>query len=451
MMMKIIKGSALKESFFNYKDTEEIPVINKILKDVRQNGDDAIKRYTLKFDGVRLSKMRVADSEIKDAYKKVDPKIVSALKYAAENIRKFARKQSAQFKDFEIETAPGVFAGQKVIPIERVGIYVPGGKFPLASTLLMCAIPANVASVPEIIVCSPPSYTGSIHPALARIPDGTSILGQSRRGKGWVHPAILIASDIAGVNEIYKVGGVQAIGAMAYGTRTIKRVDKIVGPGNKYVASAKKEVFGYVGIDFIAGPSEVIIIADETANPDYIAADLLAQSEHDRDALPILITTSAKLAERVNKAVGLQLQKLKTKDTAKVSISNNGRIIIVNNMDEAINITNKKAPEHLELQVKNPERYTARLRNYGSLFIGKYSPVVLGDYNSGLNHTLPTNTTARYTGGLGVKDFLKIQTTLRVTKDGLPAIGTKAKTIADAEGLDGHAKSIAVRCSGYKD
>lgn len=421
--MRIIKGSSLKESFFTYKDTEDIPVINKILKDVRQNGDNAIKRYTLKFDGVRLSKMRVADSEIKDAYKKVDPKIVSALRYAAENIKKFARKQSAQFKDFEIEIARGVFAGQKVIPIERVGIYVPGGKFPLASTLLMCAIPANVAAVPGIIVCSPPSYNGSIH------------------------PAILIASDIAGVNEIYKVGGVQAIAAMAYGTQTIKRVDKIVGPGNKYVASAKKEVFGYVGIDFIAGPSEVIIIADETANPDYIAADLLAQSEHDKDALPILITTSAKLAERVNRVVELQLQKLKTKDTAKVSISNNGRIIIVNNMAEAIDITNKKAPEHLELQVKNPERYTVRLRNYGSLFIGKYSPVVLGDYNSGLNHTLPTNTTARYTGGLGVKDFLKIQTTLRVTKDGLPAIGTTAMTIADAEGLDGHAKSIAVRMS----
>ncbi len=424
--MKIIKGSALKENYFAYKDSEESPIISKILKDVRKNGDSAIKQYTLKFDGVRLSKMRVTAAEIKGAYKKVNPKIITVLKQATANIRKFSEKQLTQFKEFEFEINPGVFAGQKIIPIERVGVYVPGGNFPLASTLLMCAIPADVAAVSEIMVCSPPSYKDSIH------------------------PAILVAADFAGVNEIYKVGGVQAIAAMAYGTKTIKKADKIVGPGNKYVALAKKEVFGTVGIDFIAGPSEIIIIADVTANPDYLAVDLLAQAEHDIDALPILITTSAELAQKVQKAIELQLKQLKTKNTAKTSINKNGLIIIVNNMDEAVNIANKKAPEHLELQIKNPERYITKLKNYGSLFMGEYSPVVLGDYSSGLNHTLPTNTTARYTGGLGVKDFLKLQTTLRVTKDGFPGIGAVAKIIAEAEGLDGHAKAITARMEAIK-
>lgn len=424
--MKIIKGSVLKKNYFAYKDSEEVSAISKILKDIRQNGDDAVTRYTLKFDGVRLTKMRVSATEIKNAHKKVAPKLVSALKYATENIKEFAEKQLSQFKEFDIEINPGVFAGQKVIPIERVGVYVPGGKFPLASTFLMCTIPAQVVAVPEIMVCSPPSYNGSIH------------------------PAILVAADIVGTTEIYKVGGVQAIAAMAYGTQTIRKVDKIVGPGNKYVALAKKEVFGPVGIDFIAGPSEIIIIADVTANPDYLAADLLAQAEHDVDALPILITTSAKLAQQVKKEVELQLGRLETKGTAKVSLNKNGLIIIVNNMNEAVNIANKKAPEHLELQVKKPERYVSKLKNYGSLFMGKYSPVVLGDYSSGLNHTLPTNTTARYTGGLGVKDFLKLQTTLRVQRKGLPAIGATAKTMAETEGLDGHAKSITIRIQDIK-
>lgn len=424
--MKVIKGTALEKDFFIYKDTADIVAIKKILNDVRQSGDDAVKRYTLKFDGVALTQMKVTASEIKDAYKKVAPKFISALKYAAKNIKEFAGKQLNQFKEFEFEITTGVFAGQKIIPIERVGVYVPGGKFPLASTLLMCAIPAQVAAVSEIMVCSPPSYNGSIH------------------------PAILVVANIIGIKEIYKVGGVQAIAIMAYGTPTIKKVDKIVGPGNKYVALSKKEVFGTVGIDFIAGPSEIIIIADGTANPDYLAADLLAQAEHDMDALPILITPSAKLAEKVKKVIELQLRKMKTKDTTKTAINKNGKIILVNNMNEAVNIVNKKAPEHLELQVKTPERYVTKLKNYGSLFIGEYSAVVLGDYSSGLNHTLPTNTTARYTDGLGVKDFLKLQTTLRVTKDGLPEIGTVAKIIAESEGLDGHAKAIAVRMQDIK-
>jgi histidinol dehydrogenase len=419
--MRIIKGNALKSDFFSYQDTGDIIAVRKIINEVRQNGDDALRRYTLRFDNVSLTQMRVTTSEIRTAYKKVRPEVISALKQTAKNIRTFARKQLSQFEDFEIEITPGVFAGQKIVPIKRVGVYVPGGKFPLASTLLMCAIPAEVASVSEIVVCSPPSYNGSIH------------------------PAILVASDIVGINEIYKIGGVQAIAAMAYGTETIKKVDKIVGPGNKYVTRAKKEVFGAVGVDFIAGPSEIIIIADGSANPDYISADLLAQAEHDIDAVAILITTSTKLAHKVKKAIEIQLKGLKTKGIASVSINKNGKIIIVDNSDEAIWIANKKAPEHLALQIKSPEYYMSKLKNYGSLFIGGYSSVVLGDYSSGLNHTLPTNTAARYTGGLGVKDFVKLQTTLRVKRNALSAIGRTAKTIAGIEGLDGHAKAIAVR------
>jgi len=432
--MRIIRGTDLEESFFTYKDAEEIAVVREILRDVRQNGDDAVKRYTLKYDGVALEEMRVSVSEVKDAYHRVDNKVISSIERAAENIKKFAEKQLVQFEDFEFEIVPGVFTGQKVMPIERVGIYVPGGRFPLVSTLLMCAIPAKVARVSDLAVCSPPSYNGSI-------PRGGISLGS-------IHPAILVAADIVGVNEIYKIGGVQAIGAMAYGTQTIKRVDKIVGPGNRYVALAKKEVFGAVGIDFIAGPTEIMIIADETANPEYLAADLLAQAEHDVEALPVLVTTSMELADKVKKALEFQLQELKTRNTARISIDNNGKIILVNDMDEAVNIANKKAPEHLELQVKNPERYIDKFKNYGSLFTGEYSAEVLGDYSSGLNHTLPTNTSARYTAGLSVRDFLKLQTTLGVTKEGLSVIGPVAKTLAETEGLDGHARSIAIRING---
>jgi len=419
--MKIIKGTGLEKGFFTYDEPEEISTVKQILHDVRQNGDDAVKRYTLKYDGITLRQIKVGLSEIRNAYHKVDNKTISSIKRAAENIKKFAEKQLTQFKDFELRIAPGVFAGQKVIPVERVGIYVPAGRFPLVSTLLMCAIPAKVAGVSKISVCSPPSYKGSIY------------------------PAILVASDIVGVREIYKLGGVAAIGAMAYGTQTVKKVDKIIGPGSKYVALAKKEVFGTVGIDLIAGPTEIMIIADNAANPEYLAADLLAQAEHDIDALPILITTSIEIAKRVKKAVELQLQRLETKNIAKFSISKNGRIILVNNMAEAVNIANKKAPEHLELQIKNPDRYVDKLKNYGSLFIGSYSAVVLGDYSSGLNHTLPTNTTARYTGGFSVKDLIKLQTTLRVTKKGLSVVGPIAKTLSETEGLNGHLKSITVR------
>jgi histidinol dehydrogenase len=285
----------------------------------------------------------------------------------------------------------------------------------------MCCIPARVAGVKEISVFSPPTYNGSIH------------------------PAILVAADICQVEEIYRIGGIQSIAAMAYGTETIKKVDKIVGPGNQFVAAAKKLVYGAVGIDFIAGPTELLIIADDSANPAFIAADLLGQAEHDINAIPILITNSPELAEQVNQQIEKQLLDLATADIASQSLKNNGVIVLVDSIEEAISIANKKAPEHLELQAKNAEVYVDRLKNYGSLFIGSFSAEALGDYSSGLNHTLPTNGCARYTGGLSVRDFLKFQTTLEVKEEGLSAIGKTAIEFGRLEGLEGHARSVEIR------
>jgi histidinol dehydrogenase len=419
--MKIIRYDELKEDFFEYKEIEEIESVREIISTVRRQGDQAIREYTSQFDGVKLEQFKIPISEIKPAYHQLHSEQVNSLEFAAENIRRFALKQKEQVIDFEYEIRPGVFTGQKVIPIERVGVYTPGGRYPLPSTVLMCCVPAQVAGVKEIVVCSPPTYNRSIH------------------------PAILVAADICGVADIYRIGGAQSIAAMAYGTETIKRVDKIVGPGNLYVTAAKKLVYGTVGIDFIAGPTELLVIADESANPVFIAADLIGQAEHDIHALPILITTSQDLANRVIQEIEQQPSHLKTADIAGQSLKNNGTIIIVDTLEEAFKIANKKAPEHLELQLNNPEQYLNRLCNYGSLFIGSYSAEALGDYSSGLNHTLPTNTCARYTGGLSVKDFLKFQTTLRVSEQGLSSIGSQAVRLGQMEGLQGHARSVGIR------
>lgn len=291
----------------------------------------------------------------------------------------------------------------------------------MLSTLLMGSIPARVAGVKEIAVCSPPTYRQS------------------------VHPGILAAADIAGVDHVYGIGGAQAIAALAFGTASVRRVDKIVGPGNKYVAQAKKEVFGIVGIDFMAGPTEVMIIADQRADPEVVAADLLAQAEHDVEAVPILVTPSRKLAHEVQQSVRRRLGTLSTKEVARAAIERNGVIVLVRDLDEAVGIANRKAPEHLELQVDDPSRLVSRLTHYGSLFVGEMAAEALGDYSSGINHTLPTNTAARYTGGLGVREFLKLQTSLSVTEEGLRVIGPLARTLAVAEGLHGHAESIEVR------
>jgi len=419
--VKVIKYNEITEDFFKYKEIEEATNVRKIINDVRKNGDRALKKYTKQFDKTEIDQIQISGIEIENAYKKASKEELTAIEKAALNIKQFALRQKEQFKNFEFEIKKGVFTGQTINPINRVGIYVPGGNFPLVSTLLMCAIPAQVAGVSEIAVTSPPTCEGSIH------------------------PLILSVAYLLKITEIYKLGGAQAIAALAYGTETIRCVDKIFGPGNKYVQFAKKEVFGNVGIDFIAGQTEIMIIADETAEPKIIASDLLSQAEHDIDAVPILATTSERLAKLVLNELEVRLETLKTKDIARQSLERKGLIILLNDIREGIELANKKGPEHLELQIREPENHINKLRNYGSLFIGKYSAEALGDYSSGLNHTLPTNTTSKYTGGLCVKDFLKLQTTLKVTKEGLDEIGPVAEKLAEIEGLYAHLESIRSR------
>jgi len=419
--LKVIKYNEITEDFFKYKEIEEVTNVRKIINDVRKNGDRALKKYTKQFDKTELDQIQISGIEIENAYKKASKEEITAIEKATENIKEFSKKQKEQFKNFEFEIKKGVFTGQIINPINRVGIYVPGGNFPLVSTLLMCAIPAQVAGVSEIAVTSPPTFEGSIH------------------------PLILSVAYVLKITEIYKLGGAQAIAALAYGTETVKNVDKIFGPGNKYVQFAKKEVFGNVGIDFIAGQTEIMIIADETAEAKIIASDLLSQAEHDIDAMPILATTSERLAKLVLNEIEVKLKSIRTNYIARKSLERNGLIILLNDIREGIELANKRGPEHLEVQTREPEKHTNKLHNYGSLFIGKYSAEVLGDYSSGLNHTLPTNTTSRYTGGLCVKDFLKLQTTLRVTKEGLEEIGPVAEKLAEIEGLHAHLESIRSR------
>ncbi len=419
--MKVIKYNEITEDFFKYKEIEEVTNVRKIINDVRKNGDRALKKYTKQFDKTELDQIQISGIEIENAYKKASKEEITAIEKATENIKEFSKKQKEQFKNFEFEIKKGVFTGQIINPINRVGIYIPGGNFPLVSTLLMCAIPAQVAGVSEIAVTSPPTFEGSIH------------------------PLILTVAYVLKITEIYKLGGAQAIAALAYGTETVKSVDKIFGPGNKYVQFAKKEVFGNVGIDFIAGQTEIMIIADETAEAKIIASDLLSQAEHDIDAMPILATTSERLAKLVLNEIEVKLKSISTKDIARQSLERNCLIILLNDIREGIELANKRGPEHLEVQTREPEKHTNKFHNYGSLFIGKYSAEALGDYSSGLNHTLPTNTTSRYTGGLCVKDFLKLQTTLRVTKEGLEEIGPVAEKLAEIEGLQAHLESIRSR------
>ena len=389
-------------------------VIQKIIKDVKENGDRAVKKYTKKFDKIELKNLRIDKKEIKRAYQKVNKETIKIIKTAAKNIENFTRRQLRNFKDFEY-SKNGITLGQKIIPIEKVGVYIPGGRYPLFSTALMCIIPAKVAGVKRIVVCSPK-----------------------------IKPITIAASDLAGADLVFNVGGAQAIVAMAYGTETIPKVDKIVGPGNIYVTEAKKEVFGECGIDFLAGPSEILIIADKFANSKFIAADLLAQAEHDINAKIFFITNSKSLIEEVNKELKNQIKKLKTKNIIKNSLKNE-KIILVKNLKEAIKIANEIAPEHLSLQIKNPQRYLNELKNYGSLFLGEYSAVAFGDYCSGTNHVLPTSKGARYTGGLSVKDFLKIQTYQYISKKGAKSLVKIAIKFASIEGLDAHKKSIEQR------
>ena len=412
--MKIIKAKDLRPENAAYEEIKEIEAVRGIIAEVRKNGDGAIRKYTKKFDGVDSGSFEITQKQIRQAYKRVDRKTIAALRKAAGNIRFFAKAQFRDIKNFTVENN-GVTLGQKIVPIGSAGCYVPGGRYPLPSTALMSVIPAKVAGVKQVIVCSPK-----------------------------IKPATIVAADIAGADRIFNVGGVQAIAAMAYGTRTIPKADKIVGPGNKFVTAAKKEVYGAVGIDFLAGPSEVLIIADGTGDAKMIAADLLAQAEHDTNARADLITTSGELAKNVNFELEKQLKELSTREVAAAALKN-GRIILVNNLGEAVKISNAKAPEHLELQVKSLYKIVDRLTSYGSLFIGKYSAEVFGDYCSGTNHTLPTNGAARYTGGLCVKDFVKVLTWQKITKKGSKDMIRIASRLAETEGLDAHKKAAECR------
>jgi len=421
--MEIIKSSQYETYRQRRKQSSaaDPAVVRNILAEVRADGDAAVKKYTLQFDGVTMDQFKIDKQTCTDALNAMGPEVRTALQEAASNLKQFALLQLEQMRDFRVELQPGVFTGQRIVPLKRVGVYVPGGNFPLVSSLLMGAVPARAAGVDEIVVCTPPGPNGQISPAIAA------------------------AAAVAGVDEVYAVGGIQAVGAMAYGTESIQAVDKITGPGNRYVAAAKKEVYGTVGIDFTAGPSEVMIIADAAADPAWIAADLLAQAEHDADAVSILVTPSIELARQVQLEIKKQLTQLSTKEIAGRSIRDNGCIVLTETVAEAVAFADGKAPEHLELQVAEPQDYVPLLRNYGSLFIGAYAAEVLGDYSSGLNHTLPTSGAARYTGGLSVRDFVKVLTTLETTAQGLKSIGKTAFVLAGIEGLHGHGEAVRRR------
>ncbi len=395
-------------------------IVKKIIEDVKKDGDKAVRKYTEVFDKIRLKDFRVSRKEIAMAYKIVDKETINMIKVAAKNIKEFAKAQFQNFKDFEY-AKNGITVGQKIVPIEKIGVYVPGGNYPLPSTALMCIIPAKVAGVKKIMVCSPK-----------------------------IRPATIVAADLAGADLIFDIGGIQAIAALAYGTKQVPRADKIVGPGNIYVTQAKKEVFGDVGIDLLAGPTEILVIADKYANPRFIAADLLAQAEHDINTKIFFVSDSKDLIKKVNNELKFQIEKLNTKGIVRKALKNK-KLIFIKNLKEAIKIANEIAPEHLSLQVKNPRGYLNQLKNYGSLFLGDYSPVVFGDYCSGTNHVLPTDKTSRFTGGLSVKDFIKIQTYQQITEKGAKKLAKIATKFALVEGLDAHKKSVEIRLKNEND
>jgi histidinol dehydrogenase len=401
--------------------TEEVAaVVKEVVERVRKQGDPAVIEYTEKFDRASLSlkDIRVSPEEMRDAYTKVDQKKVDALKLAAQNIRHFHEKQ--KISSWVSQEADGVILGQLARPIRSVGIYVPGGKACYPSSVLMNVIPAMVAGVEQLVMCSP-------------APGGN------------LNPYILVAADIAGVKEIYKIGGAQAIAAMAYGTATIPRVDKIVGPGNIYVATAKRYVFGQVDIDMIAGPSEILIIADETADAVFVASDLLSQAEHDELASSILITTSRGLAVKVDAEVERQLANLARKEIARKAIDRFGVIMLVESMKEAAEISNSIAPEHLELAVEKPFELLGLIKNAGAIFLGHFTPESVGDYVAGPNHVLPTGGTARFFSPLSTDSFMKKSSLIFYTKEGLDKVGEAVMQIADVEGLDAHGNTIKVR------
>lgn len=419
---KNILSDLLKRDPNQYGEYEA--TVKEIVENVRHNGDEALKEYTLQFDHTELDtrKMLVSDDEIAEAESLVDPELKQVMQKSLENIRNYHKKQ---LRTSWFDAQPnGTILGQKVTPLTRVGVYVPGGKAAYPSTVLMNIVPASVAGVPEIVMVTPPGKDGK------------------------VNPVTLTAAKMAGATKIYKVGGAQAIAALAFGTATVPKVDKIVGPGNIFVALAKKCVYGYVSIDSIAGPSEILVIADETANPRHIVADLLSQAEHDELASAILITTSKKLADEVNQYIEKMVPNLSRRAILEKSLENYGYILLAESLDEAIDVANEIASEHLEIVTANPFEVMTKIKNAGAIFLGSYSSEPLGDYFAGPNHVLPTNGTAKFFSPLGVDDYVKKSSIIYYSKEALEAVHEDIEKFAKAEGLTAHANSIHVRFDG---
>lgn len=424
-MIPILKVGQVPNSKIFARVTPEADVaaiVADIIADVKENGDTAVKAYCAKFDKAELTSLEVTPEEIQEAISQVEPEFLDILREAAENIRSFHSRQVRN--SFVIADKPGIVLGQKITPIEKVGVYVPGGTAAYPSTVLMDTIPAKIAGCPQLVMVTPPGRDGK------------------------VNPAILAAADLAGVNRIFKVGGAQAIAALAYGTESIPRVDKIVGPGNAFVAEAKKQVFGRVSIDMIAGPSEILVIADGKSNPVHVAADLLSQAEHDKLASAVLVTDSEKLAQAVQAELERQLPLLPRQEIARASIENNGKIIVAETLMAGIEIANEIAPEHLELQVDDPFSYLDAIQNAGSIFLGRSCPEALGDYFAGPNHTLPTSGTARFSNPLSVDDFVKKSQFSYYTPEALAKAADKIAAFAEKEGLRAHGRSVTIRKEG---
>ena len=420
-MIKIMKYGEVspKEIFARGTAATDVSgIVRDIIDNVKANGDKALYEYCEKFDKAKLSSLEVTNEEIDEAFSTVEPQFIEILRQAAENIRTFHKQQVRQ--SF-ILNGDGYVTGQKITPIEKVGLYVPGGTAAYPSTVLMDSIPAKIAGCKEICITTPPSADGK------------------------VNPAILAAAKIAGVDRIFKIGGAQAVAALAYGTETVPKVDKIVGPGNAFVAEAKRQVFGLVSIDMIAGPSEILVIADGKSNPKFVAADLLSQAEHDKMASAVLVTDSTELAEKVSAELERQIPLLPRAEIARISIDNNGKIIVADNLFDVIEVANEIAPEHLELSVDNPFDYLDKIKNAGSIFMGRYCPEALGDYFAGPNHTLPTSGTARFSSPLSVDDFVKKSQYTYYTKDALQKSAESVAFFAEKEGLSAHARSVTVR------
>ncbi len=421
-MIKILDFNKVsKEEIFarTVNEADVSGIVKDIIDDVKVNKDKALYSYCEKFDKVKLTSLEVTKEEIEEGYNSVSAEFIRILETAAENIRNFHKRQVRN--SFIINENEGIVTGQKIIPVDSAGLYVPGGTAAYPSTVLMDSIPAKIAGVKNVYIVTPPGKDGK------------------------VNPVILAAAKIAGIDRIFKVGGAQAIAALAYGTETIPKVDKIVGPGNAFVAEAKKQVFGMVSIDMIAGPSEILVIADKNSNPDFVAADLLSQAEHDKLANSVLITDCEVFAKKVSEAIEKQLPQLERNEIARVSIDNNGKIIVCDDLLKAIEISNEIAPEHLELCVDNPFDYLDKIRHAGSIFMGRYCPEALGDYYSGANHTLPTSGTAKFSSPLSVDDFIKKTQYTYYTKEAFRKVYKDISYFANQEGLTAHGKSATIR------